>query len=96
MAFFLARNKAVILQLNPPLWFETPKGRALAHFVVDTSLEHEMEFVCFHQNGEVWSWSQRDVRATTNLTIGRETVAPSGSTPWPPGTHISLVETAKD
>jgi hypothetical protein len=62
----------MILQLNPPLWFDTPKGPALAHFVVDTSMEHEMEFVCVHQNGEAWSWSQRDVLAASNMTIGRD------------------------
>lgn len=85
----------MILQLNPPLWFDTPKGRALAHFVVDTGLEHEMEFVCFQQNGEVWSWSQRDVRAAANVTLGRETAAPTAP-PTRTQTPLSVVEGAKE
>jgi hypothetical protein len=79
----------MILQLNPPLWFDTPKGRALAHFVVDTSIEHEMEFVCFHQNGEVWSWSQRDVRAASNMTLGRDSTR---SEPPPRAQPLTVVE----
>lgn len=79
----------MILQLNPPLWFDTPKGRALAHFVVDTSMEHELEFVCFHQTGEVWSWSQRDVRAAPNLTLGRGSAAENGGARLQP---LSVVE----
>jgi hypothetical protein len=84
----------MILQLNPPLWFDTPKGRALAHFVIDTSMEHEMEFVCFHQNGEVWSWSQRDVRAAPNITLGRDGSA--GAAQSRPQQPLTVVEGRAD
>jgi hypothetical protein len=92
---FHRRETTMILQLNPPLWFDTRKGRALAHFVVDAGLEHELEFVCFHQNGEVWSWSQSDVRAATNMTLGRERTEFS-AVPKSAPTHMTLVEGNKD
>ena len=32
----------MILQLNPPLPLETPKGKAWAHFIIDYGLEHDL------------------------------------------------------
>lgn len=63
----------MILQLNPPLPLETPKGKALAHFVIDYGPEHDLVWVCFQSDGECWSWQNPDIRATTNVTFKRQT-----------------------
>lgn len=62
----------MIIQLNPPLWFNTPKGLALCHFLIDRGPENELEFVCFQQEtGECWSWTNPDIRIAKNVTLGR-------------------------
>lgn len=63
----------MIVQLNPPLWFTTPKGLALAHLMIDYGTEADLVWVCFQQDtGEVWCWDNTDVRAAKNVTIGRD------------------------
>lgn len=63
-----------MLQLNPPLPLETPKGPALAHFVIDYGPEHDLCWVCFQdETGECWTWRNPDVRAPKNITMGRRT-----------------------
>ncbi|CAO3432729.1 hypothetical protein [Azospirillum doebereinerae] len=63
-----------MLQLNPPLPMDTPKGSALAHFLIDYGPEHDLCWVCFQdESGECWTWSNRDVRAPKNITMGRRT-----------------------
>lgn len=59
------------IQLNPPLWLDTPKGIALAHFMIDYGVEMDLVWVCFLQNGEIWCFDNSDVRAAKNITIGR-------------------------
>ena len=60
-----------MLQLNPPLPVNTPKGPALAHVLIDYGAEHDLVWVCFQANGECWCWRNQDIRATTNTTFGR-------------------------
>jgi hypothetical protein len=67
----------MILQLNPPIPVTTPKGPALAHFIIDDGIEHDIKWVCFQDgNGESWTFSNPDVRAQKNLTQGREYISP--------------------
>ena len=61
----------MITQLNPPLWLQTPKGKALCHFLIDYGPEHDLLWVCFQQDGECWTWSNKEIRADTNITLGR-------------------------
>ena len=62
----------MLLQLNPPLPVVTPKGKALAHVLIDLGAEHDLIWVCFQdQTGECWSWGNRDIRAQQNPTMGR-------------------------
>ena len=69
----------MILQLDPPIPLETPKGRGLAHFVVDYGPEHHLMWTVFlDANGECWTFSNPNVRATKNMTMGRNSVADSG------------------
>lgn len=59
-----------ILQLNPPLWLETPQGQSLAHFVIDLGMEHDLQWVCFiNESGEVWTFGNAEVRAAGNRTL---------------------------
>jgi len=61
-----------LLQLNPPLPLLTPKGKALAHVLIDPGIEHHLLWVCFQdQDGACWTWSNRDVRIQANATLGR-------------------------
>lgn len=69
----------MILQLNPPLPLTTPKGPALAHFVIDEGIEHHLYWVCFGNDGEIWTWPNPKVRAEKNITYGRLGAAPCAS-----------------
>ena len=52
----------MMMQLNPPLPVDTPRGAAYAHMVIDYSQEHYVLFVCFLQEtGECWVLPNRDV-----------------------------------
>jgi hypothetical protein len=61
-----------VTQLNPPIPLMTPKGRAVAHFLIDYGVEHDLMWVCFQDDtGECWTWENAYIRARTNETIGR-------------------------
>lgn len=63
----------MMLQLDPPIPLETPRGKALAQVLIDYGAEHDLIWVCFQQEtGEVWCWANHMVRAQTNITMGRE------------------------
>jgi hypothetical protein len=67
----------MIVQLNSPIPLRTPKGNALAHFIIDYGLEHDLFWVCFQDDtGECWTWSNKDVRAQSNITHGRTHITP--------------------
>lgn len=61
-----------MLQLNPALPVVTPKGKALAHVLIDYGLDHDVVWLCFQDDGEIWCWRNQDVRAQTNITYGRD------------------------
>jgi hypothetical protein len=62
----------MIIQLNPPIPVETPKGSALCHLVIDYGIEHNIMWVCFQdKTGECWTWDNKDIRAQKNITAGR-------------------------
>ena len=61
----------MMMQLNPPLPVDTPRGPAYAHLVIDYSQGHYVLFVCFLQeNGECWVLPNRDVKLQQNVTMG--------------------------
>ena len=61
-----------ITQLNPPIPLMTPKGRAVAHFIIDYGVENDLMWVCFQdETGECWTWENSKMRARINETIGR-------------------------
>lgn len=62
----------MILQLNPPIPLNTPKGEALCHFLIDYGPESDLLWVCFQQlTGEIWTWNNKEVRADKNISLGR-------------------------
>lgn len=65
----------MILQLTQPLWLITPKGEAVAHFLIDYGIENDLYWVCAQQEtGECWTWSNRDVKFAKNISVGRTKV----------------------
>lgn len=62
----------MILQLDPPLPLDTPKGKGWAHLVIDCGLEADLLWVVFlDSNGECWTWPNPKVRLQQNVTLGR-------------------------
>ena len=62
-----------LLQLDPLIPVVTPKGKAMAHVLIDPGIEHHLVWVCFQDDtGECWSWQNRDVRIQANPTLGRD------------------------
>jgi hypothetical protein len=61
-----------MIRVDPPLPFETPKGKAMAHFLIDYSQEHDLLWVCFQDDsGECWTWSNKEIRLQENISLGR-------------------------
>ena len=62
----------MILQLDPPLPLETPKGRGWAHALIDYSQEHDLLWVVFlNETGESWTFPNSDIRMVNNFSLGR-------------------------
>lgn len=67
---------STIIQLNPPIPMTTPKGESLAHFLIDYGIEEDLMWVCFQNDtGECWTWRNSKIRASKNITIGREKIS---------------------
>jgi hypothetical protein len=82
----------MILQLNPPLPLNTPKGEGLAHFLIDDGIEHDDYWkVCITATGEWWTFNNRFVRGTKNITMGRTNPTPIIP---PPGEPIPVDPTS--
>lgn len=62
----------MILELTQTIWLQTPKGQALAKFLIDRGDESDLLWVCFHKNGECWTWMNTEIRASQNITMGRK------------------------
>lgn len=55
---------------------DTPKGKAWAHFLIDRSQDHHLEWVCFIcETGECWTFQNPAVRLEKNETMGIRTKA---------------------
>lgn len=62
----------MIKQLKPAIPLNTPKGSALAHFLIDYGQESDLYWVCFiDETGECWTFNNKDIRAQKNITLGR-------------------------
>jgi len=66
----------VILQLNPVIEVDTPKGRGHAEFLIDYGPEADLLWVVvMRDTGEIWTFRNADLRATANVSIGRKLAA---------------------
>ncbi len=62
----------MMLQLNPSIPVDTPKGSGQATFLIDYSSEHDLYWVVFiDKTCECWTFNNRDIRAQKNYTMGR-------------------------
>jgi hypothetical protein len=61
----------MITQLNPALPLVTPRGKGLAHLVIDYGTDHDLVWVVFQSDGQVWCWRNQEIRAEDNITFGR-------------------------
>lgn len=62
----------MIIRIDPPIPLDTSRGSGLAHFLIDYGVEEDLVWVVFQdKTGECWSYRNRDIRAQTNITLGR-------------------------
>lgn len=62
----------MLLQLNPPIPCETPKGAAFCIAFIDYGQEHDTLWKCIiTSTGEVWDVPQPQVRGVKNISMGR-------------------------
>ena len=61
-----------MLQLNPPIPMCTPKGEGFAHILIDYGPESDLYWtVLITDTGEIWTYANKYVRASKNITLGR-------------------------
>lgn len=59
-----------ILQLNPTIPLDTPKGKAHAHVLIDYGEESHVLWLCFvDETGEAWTFRNTEVRLQKNETM---------------------------
>lgn len=62
----------MILEITQLIWLETPKGQGVAKFLIDYGPEADLYWTVFIQaTGEVWTFSNEEVRACSNISLGR-------------------------
>jgi hypothetical protein len=62
-----------ILEVAQPLHVITPKGRGRVWLVTDYGCEIEKIFtVILDETGQIWEFTNKDVQATSNVTMGRK------------------------
>ncbi len=61
-----------MLELRQPIPLYTSKGHGFAYFVTDLGLDHDLIWTVFLDDGEIWQFRNKDVRAVENYTHGRQ------------------------
>jgi hypothetical protein len=60
-----------VIQLNPPIPMETPKGKAWAFVMINPSQEHHLQWVCMIcETREIWVFQNPQVKIEPNFTMG--------------------------
>jgi len=63
----------MILQLNPTIPMDTPKGKGYAHFLIDYSQEHDLFWVVFiNDTKECWTFKNSVIKIEDNATLTNE------------------------
>jgi hypothetical protein len=66
----------MMTRIDPPIPLTTPKGKGMAHFLIDYGMENDLMWVVFQDDtGECWTWENSQIRARINQTIGRMKVS---------------------
>ena len=62
----------MLLQLDPPIPLETPKGKGYAHVLIDYGQEFNLLWVVFiDDTQECWTFANPDIKIQSNITLGR-------------------------
>lgn len=60
-----------LLQLNPTIPLDTPKGSGRAHFLIDYGEEFHLIWVVFlDETGQCWAFENPEIRLEKNVTLG--------------------------
>lgn len=63
----------MLLQLEPPIPVETPKGKGLALVLIDYGAEHNLIWVCaIDETRECWAYKNPEIKFQSNPTMGRK------------------------
>ncbi len=90
-----------MIQLNPPIPMNTPKGEGFAHLMLDYGPESDLYWVVMiTTTGEIWTYANRYVRGSKNITLGRTNpTLPMGPASVPPPEYVPMrpkvIETAE-
>jgi len=60
------------LELRQQVEVDTPKGRGRLFISKDYGTEIESVFVVILYNGEIWEFTNHDIKTTDNITMGRK------------------------
>lgn len=61
----------MIHRMKPPLDLDTPKGPAIAEFLIDRGPHSNLEWICFIKDtGECWTYENPHIRISKNITMG--------------------------
>jgi len=62
----------MMIQLNPTIPVETPKGKGYAHVLIDYSQEHDLLWVVFiNDTRECWTFPNSEIKIDTNISLRR-------------------------
>jgi len=61
-----------IHELKQQLEVDTPKGRGRVFLVTEYGSEIEKVFTVILYNGKIWEFTNNDITATDNITMGRK------------------------
>jgi hypothetical protein len=64
----------MMLQLNPtiPITRNIDNMKGYAIIVIDYSQEHDLLFTCAMDNGEIWTYSNKDIKIQNNISLNRK------------------------
>lgn len=62
---------------DPPFPVVTPRGKGWAHWMIDRTQDHNLEWVVIQDDtGECWTYQNPVVRFQVNETMGRPAITP--------------------
>jgi hypothetical protein len=63
-----------MLQLNPtiPIIRNIDNMKGYAIIVIDYSQEHDLLFTCAMDNGEIWTYSNKNIKIQNNISLNRK------------------------